>query len=123
METNKEKSLATAGLATAVLTAFGASICCIGPILAAFLGLTSFGALVKYEALRPMFAGVTLLFLGTAFYVAYRKRAAEACEPGSLCATHGPARVERINRLVLWVVTAVVIVVLTFPTWSNWILG
>ncbi|MHB9001992.1 MAG: cation transporter, partial [Thermoanaerobaculia bacterium] len=49
-----------AGLATSVVAAFGASICCIGPIASAFLGLTSFGALVKYEKFRPLFIGVTL---------------------------------------------------------------
>ncbi len=123
MESNQEKTFTKAGLAAAVVAAFGASICCIGPILAAFLGLTSFGALVKYEPLRPLFGGVTLAFLGTAFYFAYRKRPAEACEPGSVCATHGPTRMQRINRVVLWVVTAVVVIVLTFPTWSSWVLG
>jgi len=120
---DKEKSFTRAGLATAVIAAFAASICCIGPILAAFLGLTSLGALVKYEPLRPYFAGLTLAFLGTAFYFAYRKQPAEACEPGSLCATHGLTRVQRINRIVLWIVTAIVIIILTFPTWSNWVLG
>lgn len=119
----EEKSISKAGLLAAVAAALGASICCIGPILAAFLGLTSFGALVKYEPLRPLFAGITVAFLGTAFYFAYRKRPAEACEPGSICATQGPTRVLRINRIVLWVVTAIVLVILTFPTWSNWVLG
>ncbi len=123
MESNKEKTFTKAGLAAAVAAALGASICCIGPILAAFLGLTSFGALVKYEPLRPLFAVITVAFLGTAFYFAYRRRPAEACEPGSICATQGPTRVQRINRLVLWIATGIVIVILTFPTWSNWVLG
>jgi len=123
MESDKEKTLSKAGLTGAVLAALGASVCCIGPILAAFLGLTSLGALVKYEPLRPLFAGLTLAFLAVAFYFAYRRRPAEACEPGSVCATHGATGVQRINRLVLWIVTGVVIVILTFPTWSNWILG
>lgn len=122
METRDGK-WANAGLTASVVAAFGASICCIGPIAAAFLGLTSFGALVKYELYRPIFTAVTLAFLGAAFYLAYRKRPAEACETGSICATHGASRVQRINRIVMWVVTSIVIMILTFPTWSNWILG
>lgn len=123
MNEQKEQTFTKAGLTASVAAAVAASICCIGPIAAAFLGLTSFGALVKYEPLRPVFSVVTLAFLGGAFYLAYRKRPAEVCAPGSLCAIQGPTRVQRINRIVLWVVTAVVLIILTFPTWSNWVLG
>ena len=123
MNEQKEQTLTKAGLGASIGAAVAASICCIGPVAAAFLGLTSFGALVKYEPLRPIFSIVTLAFLGGAFYLAYRKRPVEACEPGSLCAVQGPTRVQSINRIVLWIVTAVVVIILTFPTWSNWVLG
>ncbi len=123
MDERKERSLTKAGLATSVVTAIAASICCIGPIAAAFLGFTSFAALVKYEPLRPLFTAVTFVFLGGSFYLTYRKPPAETCEPGSICATHGATKVQKINRIVLWTVTAIVLVVLTFPTWSNWVLG
>ena len=112
-----EQKLTNAGLAASVLAAFAASICCIGPIAAAFLGLTSFAALVRYEPLRPLFSAVTLASLSGSFYLAYRK---PSCEEGSTCAT---GNVQRLTRLLLWVVTAIVCVVLTFPIWSNWILG
>jgi len=123
MDERKTRSLTWGGLGASVAAALGASICCIGPIAAAFLGLTSLGALVKYEPLRPILMVITLVFLGGAFYLAYRKRPAEECEPGSVCATHGVERVQRINRIALWFVTAVVLTILTFPTWSNWVLG
>lgn len=123
MNTETETSLTRAGLAASIAAAAGASICCIGPIAAAFLGLTSMSALVKYEPYRPLFTIVTLTCLAAAFYFAYRKRPAESCEPGSLCATRGIARVQKMNRIVLWTVTIVVVTILTFPTWSNWVLG
>lgn len=123
MHTQKETSLTKAGLAASIVAAVGASICCIGPIAAAFLGLTSMGALVRYEPYRPLLTFVTLAILAGAFYLAYRNRPAGACEPGSLCATQGVTRVQKMNRIVLWIVTAVVLLILTFPTWSNWILG
>lgn len=121
MKTN-DASLTKAGLAGSLIAAVAASICCIGPIAAAFLGLTSLAALGKYEAIRPVFTLLTLGLLGGAFYLAYRKRPADSCAPGSLCATH-PSRVQRINRIALWVITGVVLAILTFPTWSSWMLG
>lgn len=123
MDTINEASLTKAGLAASIVAAVGASICCIGPIAAAFLGLTSMGALVKYEPYRPVLTMVTFAFLAGAFYLAYRKRPTEACETESLCATQGVTRVQKINRIVLWIVTAVVLSILTFPTWSSWVLG
>ena len=110
-------------MAASVLAALGASICCIGPIAAALFGMTSLAALVKYEPLRPLFAIITLAALGFAFYTTYRKRPAEACEPGSVCAKHGVEGVQRLNRIMLWIAAAMAVLVLTFPTWSGWILG
>lgn len=121
--TTNETSLTKAGIAASVAAAVGASICCIGPIAAAFLGLTSMGALVKYEPYRPLLTVVTLLFLAGAFYLAYRKSPAESCESGSLCATQGVSRVQKMNRTVLWIVAPLILLLLTFPTWSGWVLG
>ena len=123
MDRQVERGLTRAGMGASVLTAFAASICCIGPIVAAMFGLSSLGFLVKYESLRPLFAGVTGVFLTGAFYLAYRKRPDANCATDSVCETHGPDRVRRINRIALWIVAAVAVAVLTFPTWSNWVLG
>ena len=123
MNERTEARVTRAGMAASVLAAFGASVCCIGPIVAAMFGMTSLAALVKYEPLRPYFAVVTFALLGIAFYMTYRKRPAEVCEPGSMCATRGVDRVQRFNRIVLWIAAAVAIIVLTFPTWSGWVLG
>lgn len=110
-------------MGASVVAAVGASVCCIGPILAATVGLTSLGALVKYEPLRPLFGAITVVLLLGAFYTTYRKRPAESCAPGSLCVTEGTDRMQKINRAVLWLAAAVALIVLTFPTWSSWLLG
>ena len=122
MDQQQEQKLARSGMAVSVVAALGASICCIGPIVAVTFGMTSLAALARYEPLRPVFTAVTLVFLGLGFYSTYRRRPA-ACEPDSVCAAHDPDRVQRINRIVLWVVAGIVLVVLTFPTWSAWVLG
>lgn len=110
-----------AGLAAAVASAIAASICCIGPLAAAFLGLSSLSALVQFETYRPLFTVVTIAVLAGAFYLTYRRKPAAACEPGSICEQQGPGRVERLNRVVLWTVAAIVLIVLTFPNWSAWV--
>lgn len=123
MELRTSNGVQKASLAATLVTAFAASICCIGPLAAAFLGLTGLGALVKYERYRPYFTGLTLALLAGAFYLTYRPKPAAACAPGSLCQEAGADRVQRLNRVVLWIVTAAVLLVLTFPTWSSWIWG
>ena len=122
MDDEKQARVARIGMAASIATAFGASICCIGPIVAVMFGMTSLAALAKYEPLRPLFGGVTAVLLAVAFYTTYRRPAA-ACEPGSVCVTRGVDGVQKINRIVLWLATAVAVIVFTFPTWSGWILG
>lgn len=117
------KTLRRTTLGAAVASAFAASICCIGPMAAALLGFTSLGAVMRFHALRPYLAVVTLLFLAGAFYLTYRGKPPAACEPGSLCAITEPGRIQRLNRVILWVVAAVTLLVLAFPTWSGWIWG
>ncbi len=123
LDDRRKDRLATAGLGAGLASALAASICCIGPIAAAMFGLTSLGALVRFESLRPWFAASTVVFLAVAFFLAYRRRSSADCLPGSVCDIHGQERVRRANRIVLWVFAIVIIVVLTFPTWSNWVLG
>lgn len=123
MNEQEEGRFARAGMAASVVAAVGASVCCIGPVIAAMFGLTGLAALVKYEPLRPYFTAATVLALGVAFYMTYRKRPAEACEPGSICATRGVDRVQRFNRAMLWFATLLAVIVLSFPTWSGWVLG
>lgn len=122
MDQGKQARIARLGMAASVAAAFGASICCIGPIVAVMFGMTSLAALAKYEPQRPILGVVTVALLAGAFYATYKRPAAE-CEPGSVCATQGPGRVQRINRIALWVATALALIVFTFPTWSAWVLG
>ncbi|MGS9811080.1 mercuric transporter MerT family protein, partial [Pseudomonas aeruginosa] len=60
-------------LVASSLTAIGASVCCVGPLVLLALGVsgTWVGALTMMEPLRPLFIGLTLLFLGLAFRKLY----------------------------------------------------
>jgi len=59
--------------AGAIGSAIAASICCLGPLALAVLGLGGGALLLKFEPYRPYFLIVTALFLGAAFYLTYRR--------------------------------------------------
>lgn len=122
MDQRNQTRVARYGMAASIAAAFGASVCCIGPIVAVMFGMTSLAALAKYEPLRPIFGLITAALLAVAFYATY-KRPAEECEPGSVCATQGTDRMQKINRIAVWIAAIVAVVVFTFPTWSGWVLG
>jgi mercuric ion transport protein len=73
-------------LIAGILSAIGASICCVGPLVLLALGVSGawIGSLTALEPYRPIFVGLTLLFLGFAFYCLYLAR--PACSPESACA-------------------------------------
>lgn len=60
-------------LIAGVLTAIGASVCCVGPLVLLVLGIsgTWVGSLTAMEPYRPIFIGLALLFLGLAFRKLY----------------------------------------------------
>lgn len=123
MDEAKQQWMARAGMGASIAAAFAASFCCVGPIVAVTLGVTSLASLSRYEPLRPWFSAFTLISLAAAFYLTYRKRPAALCAPASSCSTSGGERVQRLNRAILWFVAAITLLILTFPAWSGWLLG
>ncbi len=110
-----------ASIGAAIVSAFGASLCCIGPLAASALGFTGLGVFVKFHVLRPYLAVLSVLFLAGAVHLTYRNSPAGACAPGSPCEATVPSRADRLNRVILWTVAVAALLVLSFPTWSGWI--
>lgn len=107
-------SLFSAG---ALASAIAASICCIGPVALAVLGLGGGALLLKVEPYRPYLLAATALFLGAAFYLTYRRPVVEDCASDSAC----PSPVGRKGQTtVLGIVTLIVVLAATFPYLSNW---
>ena len=94
-----------------VLAGILASACCIGPLVLSFLGLGGVAFAAALEPYRPVFIGVTFLFLAIGFYFAYRPQP-EDCNPGEACAT---LLSRKTQRLLLWVVTALALLLVAFP--------
>ncbi len=100
------------GLA-ALLSASFASICCIGPIVLAGLGIGSLGLAAGLTQYRLLFLGLTAIVLALGFYYAYRKRPV-ACADGS-CEVRSSSRTIKAG---LWGLTVLTVALATFPAWS-----
>ncbi|HEX4329592.1 MAG TPA: mercuric transporter MerT family protein [Burkholderiales bacterium] len=99
-------------LAGGVVAAILASICCVGPLLLVTLGIggTWIAQLAEFEAVRPLFIGLTLLFLGLAFRRLYF--APKTCVPGTICSD--PRTMKR-QRTVFWVVSTLLAGLISIP--------
>lgn len=96
----------------AVIMAIGASLCCVGPLVLLALGIggTWISSLAALEPYRPIFIGITLVFLFLAFRKLYL--APRQCAPGDACAVPSTLRNQKI---IFWAVTVLLIALLTFP--------
>lgn len=112
-ETMKSEKLALGG---AMAAAFGAALCCIGPVLFALLGLGAFSAASVFQSLRPYLLAVAVLALAFGFYRVYFRR--EECAPGAACATKP---VSKVNRAALWVALFVVTAFALSPYYIGYI--
>lgn len=102
--------------AGAIGSAIAASVCCLGPIVLALLGLGGAALLLKFELDRPDFLGATVLALGGAFSLTYRRPSSESCAPGAACAN--PSTRGR-QKIALWGVTAIVFLIAGFPYYGT----
>ncbi len=113
MNPQKSNRLALAG----VLTAVGASLCCITPVLALVAGITGTAATFSWlEPARPYLIGITLLILGFAWYQKLQPAKAD----NIACACEGdekPAFWQSKKLLVL--VTVFAAVMLAFPYYAD----
>ena len=103
---------AKSSLVLGVLAGIGASVCCAGPLVLLALGIGGawVGNLTALEPYRPIFVGVTLLFLGLAFRKLYL--VPQVCAPGTPCANPRAARGQRIT---FWLVGVLVLGLLAVP--------
>jgi mercuric ion transport protein len=103
---------AKGSLAGGVLAAIGASLCCVAPLVLLALGIGGawIANLTALEPYRPIFIGLTLLFLGLAFRQLYVT--APACTPGAACAD---PKVLARQRTVFWVVVVLLAALLATP--------
>ena len=95
----------TGTLIASALAAFGASICCLGPLLLLAVGVggsSSLGIFTALEPYRPVFIAITLGLLALAYYkMFWHKADCENCSHGQI--------------LVFWVIAVLSILMLAVP--------
>ncbi len=99
--------LSTSG---SIVSAFLASLCCIGPVVLSVIGAGSLGFAAVFEPYRPYLMVTTVLFLGAGFYFTYRKREVK-CEDGT-CKVESAGT---LNKAILWIAAVIAVVFMFFP--------
>jgi len=103
-----------AGLAAA----FGASLCCAGPLVLLSVGISGawIANLTELEPYRPLFIAVVIALFGWSGWQIFKSELTrqDSCTPGEACA---PPRAQR-NRKLLYCVAVLVAAILIFsPYW------
>jgi len=104
---NVKSSLAAGGLSAVI-----GSVCCIGPLVLLGFGIGGawVGNLTVLEPIRPVFIGLTLLFLALAFRRLYLMP--QICAPGTECAD---PRIIKRQRVLFWPIAVTLIGLLAIP--------
>lgn len=103
----------------AVVAAFGAALCCVGPIVFVTFGVGA-GLASTFEPLRPVFTILTVLGLAIGFYTVYGRGrtvppTAADCGPGEACTV---PRSRTREKVILWTATVLAVVLWSFNYWS-----
>ena len=106
---------ANRSLVAGVIAGIGASVCCVGPLVLLALGISGvwIGSLTALEPYRPIFIGLTLLFVSLAFRRLYL--VPQSCAPGTPCAD---PRTGKRQRLTFWVVAVLLVGLLAIPSFA-----
>lgn len=103
-----------------VVTAFLASLCCLGPLLLGGLGL---GAVLvsTFAPLRPYFLAFSAVLLALGFYFVYwKQKPGQVCE-GETCTPQAPGR--KFAKGLLWLGTVAVLALVFFPQYGAKLAG
>jgi len=102
-----------------IIAGIAASTCCLGPLLLLTLGISGswIGNLSAMEPFRPYFIGLTLILLGLAFRKLYL--VPQSCAVDAPCATPSNLRKQRI---IFWIVSVFVLIVMSFPWYGPYLL-
>lgn len=104
-----------AALAGALAAAFGASLCCLGPLLAVFAGIGGAGLASTFEPLRPYLLAASAALFVVGGLALYRRPGGAACDQAGACAPSRP----RPGKALFWVAVALAAVLASFPVWSK----
>lgn len=104
-------------VAGSILTAFVASLCCVGPLIFAVGGLGVFGAATLFGELRFYFLIAAAVLLAAGFYFTYLPRKI-VCEDGTCMTT----KAGRTSKIFLWLTAGLVVLFALLPYFTAYLL-
>jgi mercuric ion transport protein len=114
METRENS---TKFLATGIIAAIGASLCCITPVLAIVAGIGGVASAFSWlNPFRPFFIGLTILVLGFAWYQKFKPNKEEmACD----CEDEKDKKPFFQSRKFLGIATLLAVLLISFPYYAG----
>ncbi len=106
-------------LIAAMLASVGASLCCVGPLVLLSLGIGGswISTLTALEPIRPVFIVITLVFIFLAFRKLYLLPV--ACEVDKPCAR---PETRRNQRILFWLFSTLIVALLSFPYYAEYLI-
>ena len=113
-------STSNRALLLAITAGIGASACCIGPLLLLSLGFGGawVGNLTAMAPYSGYFTAIALLILAVVFHKLYI--AEQKCVAGSVCAN---PKVLKKQRITFWIVSIILIAMMGFPYYADYIVA
>lgn len=109
---------AYSSLTAAIIAGVLASLCCVGPFMLLFLGMSGvwISHLAVFAPFRPIAILIMLFFLGLAFWQIYFKPI--TCHAGNICVR---PQYLRVQRILFWVITVILLALWTFSWYADWL--
>lgn len=110
-----KNKLTKGSLIAAIITAIGASLCCVGPLILLALGISGvwITALSHLAFMRPFGIILTIIFLSLTFWKLYITP--QKCAVDQSCAH---PKILRRYRIIFWLVTIIVLLLIAFPWYA-----
>lgn len=110
--------IVTKQLWAGVVAGIVGSLCCVAPLVLLMLGISGawIGQLTALEPYRPIFIGVTAIFMALAFRHLYIVPA--RCAPGEAC---DDPRLQLRQRQIFWIVAVGLAALIAFPWFATYL--
>jgi mercuric ion transport protein len=115
MNTATKKTKTNLPLIGGLITALLSTVCCILPLVLLLMGIGGswISNLTALEPYKPIFIGITFVFLVIAYWQIFMKK--QDCEEGKICAV--PEN-KRKYKIIFWIATLIVLASATNGLWA-----
>ena len=109
------KSKTNLPLIGGLITALLSTVCCILPLVLLLLGIGGswMSNLTALEPYKPIFIGVSIVFLGIAYWQIFMKK--QECEDGQICAV---TENKRKYKIIFWIAALTILSSATISWWA-----